>query len=262
MLRSMSDAAVPHEPSSARLDRFERATEIPMLILSVVFLAGLVTPVIDPHLSSSVRPMIALTDTAVWAVFVVEYLIRLWLAPLRLRFVAHNVLDLVVIAVPVLRPLRLARLARLARFTRAGALAASSVKHTRRRLHIDVAVQVVSVAVVIVFIGAVGILDVERNAKGSNIHTFGDALWWALTTVTTVGYGDRYPVTGQGRLIASAVMITGIAVLGVVTASVAGWFVEHLQAIQRTEALEAGTEARLGEQLAEVLERLQRIESA
>ena len=79
--------------------------------------------------------------------------------------------------------------------------------------------------------------------------------------MTTVGYGDKFPVTGQGRLIGTAVMLTGIAVLGVVTASVAGWFVDNLQAIERAEAQSSGEAERLDARLSEVLERLARIEA-
>jgi voltage-gated potassium channel len=243
------------------LKRFERTAEIPMLVMSLLFMAALVTPVIDTHLSSGWRHAIAVTSTVIWAIFVAEYLVRFALASRKLHFVGHNVLDLVVVAVPVLRPLRLARVARVARFARVSALAGSVARQSRSRVHIDVAVQVVSVAALIVFVGAVGILDVERKAPGSNIHTFADALWWALSTVTTVGYGDRYPVTGQGRLIAAAVMLTGIAVLGVVTAAVAGWFVENLQSIQREESADATRTEQLEARLTELLQRLARVEA-
>jgi voltage-gated potassium channel len=59
-------------------------------------------------------------------------------------------------------------------------------------------------------LAAIAVLDAEQDAQGPNITTFGDALWWAATTVTTVGYGDRFPVTGQGRLIAVALMVMGM----------------------------------------------------
>ena len=248
------------EELDTRLARFERLTEVPMLVLSLVFLGDIVAPVIDTSLSSSWRHALALAGSLIWAIFVAEFGVRFWLARRRLHFVTHNLLDLVVVVVPVLRPLRLARLARVARFARAGALAGSATRRSRDRLHVDVAVQVVTVAVIIVFIGAVGILDVERNARGSNIHSFGDALWWALSTVTTVGYGDRYPVTGQGRLIAAAVMLTGIAVLGVVTASVAGWFVANLRAVERQEEAEMAASARIEQRLVELAERMARLE--
>ena len=80
------------------------------------------------------------------------------------------------------------------------------------------------------FVASLAMLDAERNAAGSNITTFGDSLWWALTTVTTVGYGDHYPVTLIGRCVAGALMLAGIALIGVVTASFASWLVERVAA--------------------------------
>lgn len=73
-------------------------------------------------------------------------------------------------------------------------------------------------------------LDAEENEPGANITNFGDALWWALTTITTVGYGDHYPTTLLGRLVAGGLMVGGIAVLGVVTASVASWLMDSVAA--------------------------------
>ncbi|WP_342451801.1 potassium channel family protein [Arthrobacter sp. H16F315] len=72
------------------------------------------------------------------------------------------------------------------------------------------------------------VLDAEKNAPGSNLTTFGDAVWWAMTTITTVGYGDHYPVTVLGRCVAAGLMVGGVAVLGVVTASVASWMVQSV----------------------------------
>jgi voltage-gated potassium channel len=80
--------------------------------------------------------------------------------------------------------------------------------------------------------GAVAVLDAERGAPDATINSFGDALWWSLITVTTVGYGDRYPVTGAGQAIAAGLMVAGIALLGVVTAAIAAWFVRHVRRIE------------------------------
>jgi voltage-gated potassium channel len=77
--------------------------------------------------------------------------------------------------------------------------------------------------------------------------TFPDALWWAATTVTTVGYGDRYPVTAVGRLVATGLMVVGIALLGVITASVAAWFVRNIQAAREE------VEATVSEETTQVL---------
>ena len=87
---------------------------------------------------------------------------------------------------------------------------------------------VVGVAVVALALGAIAVLDAEQDAKDANITTFGDALWWSATTVR-LGYGDRFPVTTEGRFIAVALMIVGIAMVGAVTASVATWMVAQVQ---------------------------------
>ena len=80
------------------------------------------------------------------------------------------------------------------------------------------------------------VYNAERQAPGSNIHTLGDSLWWAATTVTTVGYGDRYPVTGTGRVMAVMLMLTGIALVGVVTAAVASYFVNLVRQATTAQA--------------------------
>jgi voltage-gated potassium channel len=89
-------------------------------------------------------------------------------------------------------------------------------------------------AVLLVFVGSLAVLDVEQNAPDAKILSFGDAAWWAITTITTVGYGDLFPVTPIGRLVAAALMMSGIAVLGVVTASIASWLVQRVE--ESTEA--------------------------
>lgn len=82
--------------------------------------------------------------------------------------------------------------------------------------------------VLLVFVASLAMLDVERTAPTGNIKTFPDALWWSVATVTTVGYGDYSPSTATGRCIAVALMIAGIALLGVVTATLASWLVQKV----------------------------------
>jgi voltage-gated potassium channel len=101
----------------------------------------------------------------------------------------------------------------------------------------------------VVGLAAVAMYDVEHDAADANITSLPDALWWAATTVTTVGYGDHYPTTGAGRLVAVALMLTGIALLGVITASIAAWFVDRLHHIQQADE---HTDATLTEVLTEL----------
>jgi voltage-gated potassium channel len=92
---------------------------------------------------------------------------------------------------------------------------------------------VAGTAVMALGLGAVAVLDAEQDAAGANITTFGDALWWSATTVTTVGYGDHFPVTTTGRFVAVALMVVGIACIGAITAGVAAWLVRQVEADER-----------------------------
>jgi voltage-gated potassium channel len=100
-------------------------------------------------------------------------------------------------------------------------------------------------------------LDAERTNPDANIRSYGDALWWAGTTITTVGYGDRYPTTGGGRLVGFGLMLGGIALLGVITAALASWFVEKTAEIRAAE--EERSEDRTEASLDEVLTELRRL---
>jgi voltage-gated potassium channel len=113
-------------------------------------------------------------------------------------------------------------------------------------------------ASVFVLNGAIIVYLFERHAPGSNIHTLGNAVWWAFVTVTTVGYGDFYPVTAWGRITACFIMGTGLLTLAVVTAQVASSFVT--QAPSRARPAPPDEAARREVTLAELDERLDRIE--
>ena len=121
----------------------------------------------------------------------------------------------------MLRPLRLLRLLALARIMNRSATSSLVGR---------VSTYVIGTAFMSALLAAIAILDVEQDATDANITTFGDALWWSATTVTTVGYGDRYPVTVQGRVIAVALMLVGIATVGAVIASVTAWIVSQVEA--------------------------------
>lgn len=102
----------------------------------------------------------------------------------------------------------------------------------------------------LIFVAGLAELDAERHSPKANITGFSDAMWWAMTTVTTVGYGDRYPVTTTGRLVAAGLMIGGIALIGAVTAGVAAWLIE------RVRAVEEGAQAVTRRDIAELAARL------
>ena len=212
-------------PTAERLDQL---LALPMLVLTVAFLIVMVLPVLFPDLPPGARAALAATDMGIWAAFLAEYLARLLVAPNWRAFITHNVFDLLLVVVPVLRPLRLlrsVRLLRAARLTRIGAAAGVAVRESRVRLASRTALLAAGSAAILILAAAVMELDVERAAAKANITTFGDALWWAMSTVATVGYGDHYPVTAAGRAIGIMLIITGVGIFGVTAAAAAAWFV-------------------------------------
>jgi voltage-gated potassium channel len=163
----------------------------------------------------------------VWGIFVVDFVINLILAERRVRWFFTHFLEFLMVALPALRPLRLLRLVTLLAVLQRGA---------GRALRGRVVIYAAGASITIVFIAALAELDVERNAIGSHIHTFGDALWWACVTITSVGYGDIAPVTLIGRLVAIGVMIAGLALLGTVTATLASFFLDRVEDTTKEES--------------------------
>ncbi|MBB1018462.1 two pore domain potassium channel family protein [Dietzia sp. DQ11-71] len=154
-----------------------------------------------------------------WVLFAVDFVVRLALAERRGPWLLRHWYDLAVIALPVLRPLRLLRLVTL-------------LGGMRRSAGTVVRGQAITYAagwtVVLLVVSSLAVLNAERGAPGASIQTWGESLWWATVTVTSVGYGDYSPVTPVGRTIAVGLMFGGIALLGVVTATLASWLLERI----------------------------------
>jgi voltage-gated potassium channel len=200
------------------LKRWEVAAEWPLAVVGILFLIAYSVQIIAETTGTADDVMNAVIWSA-WALFGIDFLVRLALAPQRGAWLLRHSYELVILALPALRPLRLLRLATLLR------IAARTAGNALRG---RVIVYAAASAVLLVYVGALAVLDSERGAPGANIQSFPDAIWWAVTTITTVGYGDHFPVTAVGRLVAVGLMIGGIAVLGIVTASVASWLVQQV----------------------------------
>lgn len=204
------------------MQRWEAWADWPLTGIALLFLVAYAVPILGTHLSGRWDHFYDVVTWASWAAFAADYLVRLSLARRRVAFVRRNVIDLVVVVVPMLRPLRLLRVLALVNILS---------RRTGTSLRGRVGVYVTGSMVLLLFVGSLAVLDAERDAAGSNIHSFGEALWWSLVTVSTVGYGDFYPVTTTGRLVGAGMMIAGIALLGVVTASVATWFIDKVREV-------------------------------
>lgn len=176
-----------------------------------------------------------------WLTFAVDYAVRLCVAKPRLRWFVRHLHELAIVVLPILRPLRLLRLLAMVNVLQrsiGGALRGRVITYTAGS------------TLLLIFVASLAMLETERHAAGATITTFPDALWWSAATVTTVGYGDLSPVTGTGRLVAVGLMVGGIALLGVVTATLASWLIQRVA--EEDEASQSATRAQVAELTAQI----------
>ena len=208
-------------------------------------------------LSDAAESTVITLDWLIWAVFTFELSAKTYLAPARLMYLRRHWVDVLIVVLPFLRPLRVIRSARSLRAVRAVRLLAVFARSTssvravlgRRGLQYTLALGLASM------VGAALAVTAAEREGGGAITDVGTAAWWAVVTVTTVGYGDVAPTTPVGRGIAVFLMVVGVAVFGVLTASIAAFFVE-----QRHDAEERVTNADLLTELQTLGRRLDDLE--
>ncbi len=233
---SAHDPPVDPDDPSGRLASYQARTQTPLDVLALLTLWIVVVPPGDFGSRSAAAVAARLTLSAVYAV---DLYIRARLARRHWHYVRTHWLSLLVVVIPPLRVVFSLRL----------------IRSVFRRGHLE---RFLIVALLLVVNGAVAVYFYERHATASNIHTLGNSLWWAMVTVTTVGYGDYYPVTVLGRVASLFIMAIGILTLAVVTAQVASSFVDQASR-RRAQTTEARSEP-TGITLADLAERLARIE--
>lgn len=208
---------VPESSDRTRLEAWERRSEVPLLLLALAFLLAYAWPILDRDPADGLR----LVLWTVWGAFAAEFAIRLWLARgQRLAYARRHWYDVAMVALPLLRGLRLLRLLTLIRF-----LDRTGVRAAAGRVGVYVGVT----SVLFVFLGALAVLDAESSNAEANLTTYGDALWWAAVTTSSVGYGDFYPVTAEGRFIAVGLMVVNIGLIGSATGIVVSFLTSRFK---------------------------------
>ncbi|GHH20957.1 potassium channel family protein [Streptomyces lanatus] len=198
--------------------RWEQRTEIPLFLASLIFLAAYAARVLAESMPSFWQDLCLFTMLAMWMLFAADYVVRWRLSGQRLpRFARTHFLHTVVVILPLLRPLRIVPLY-------------DAIQHRQGEPRLSLHARVIAYAslstLLLGFAGALAVYQQERGAPGATMRTFGDAVWWAAETISTVGYGDITPVTTGGRAIAMGMMAGGLALLGAVTGSFSSWLLQ------------------------------------
>ena len=206
--------------------------EIVVLFLSIFSLLALIGEVFLP-LAPAQRELLQDIDTIICLVFLFDFFVHLWLAPSKKAFWKWGWVDLLS-SIPAIEWLRWGRIFRVIRIIRA----LRSFNEVREHLSLDRAkgtFGVVTLISILATIFATLAVLVFENTPDANIRTPGDALWWAFATITTIGYGDRFPVTLAGRIVAVVLVVCGLSVFGTFTAFIASFFVGKEQKKEELE---------------------------
>ncbi len=209
-----------------RHDGFVSYTELPLLVLALVDCPILVWEALAWGGRSGSPPVWAeLISYIVWALFAGDLIIRLWLTEEpKLKYLNRNWVDVFIVLLPFLRVLRILRIVRLLQAVLYLVRALRTVRRFTRRGFVKRTLVVISLSITsATFVAWLA----ERSHSDSDIRTFWDALWWTMCTITTVGYGDLYPVTAVGRSVAMVLMLVGIVTFGVLTANIAAYLMSQ-----------------------------------
>lgn len=198
-----------------------------IMVLTIYVLGALLLEtifVLPPETSKLLR----FIDNVICLLFFVDFTVRFYKAENKLKFMRWGWIDLIS-SIPMInyfRAGRLLRLIRLFRIVRAFRSSRMLLHHIFKNKAKGTFTTVSIFAVMLIIFSSIAILQVE-NTKEGNIKTAEDALWWAYVTITTVGYGDKFPVTTEGRIIADVLMTAGVGLFGTFTAYASSLFVEE-----------------------------------
>jgi voltage-gated potassium channel len=237
---------------AARLNGRVIYLELLVLLLSLYSLGALTAELLVP-VDPETRRLLGRIDHGVCAVFLADFAVHLWLAPSKRRFLRSGWIDLLS-SIPEISWLRWGRVFRVLRILRALRSFAAVYEHFSTERAKGTFVMVGLMSLVAVLFATIAVFELEHGVAGSNIHSAGDALWWAFATITTIGYGDHYPVTATGRVVAVILVVFGLSFFGTFTAYVATFFLEKAQLKEESEIHHLIREVHL---LREKIERLE-----
>ena len=213
----MTDSSPKNSPREIAVQRWERFSTIPLAALALIYLALYAYEVLG-HPASPIRQTVVDVSDAIWVLFIIDFVARFLMHDNKFTFLRRNVIEMIGLVLPMFRAFRMFRVV----------IAIGFLSRVTQSLQARIGIYLGLIIPLLVFTCALGVYDAEHSAPGANITHFGDAVWWALVTIATVGYGDYSPVTFEGRAIAVLLMFSGIAMLSLVTVTFASWFLGRL----------------------------------
>lgn len=197
------------------LAAWEERSSTPMFVASVLYLLTFAAPIMSTRIQEPYDGYLNIIQMILWGLFAADYCIRLYLAPRRLYFITHNLMNLAIVLLPAWRIVSFLAMIHL------------TTNRQYKRLS-ELAVKLFGYTAIFIIMFALAIYSVESSEPGAMIRDLPTAYWWTFTTLATVGYGDVYPVTGIGRVIAVVVMLYGVGMVAVATGALASWIIEKI----------------------------------
>jgi len=215
-----ADMESPENKTADKLSIFQ----IALLFLSILVLISLVLDAVVP-ISREVSNILQTLDLVACALFFIDFLIRFWRSDSKVTFMRWGWIDLIacipnVDILRVGRMVRVLRIIRLLRGVRLGQRIISLILESKPKAALT---SILLSSILLVSFSSVAILIAE-DEQGANIKNAEDAIWWSVTTMTTVGYGDKYPTTTEGRIVAMGLMFSGVGLFGMLSGLVASFF--------------------------------------
>jgi voltage-gated potassium channel len=216
--KSVRTAAAKVYRSELAMAKWEKVSAIPLAALALAYLALYAFEVLGSWDRAVYFDFVLVSDI-IWGIFIVDFLARFFMSHHKGHFMKKNLIEFVSLLLPMFRAFRMFRVV----------IALGFIARVAQSLQARIGIYLGLILPLLIFTCSLGVYDAEHMVAGANIKSFGDSVWWAFVTVTTIGYGDYFRIWFGGGAIAVLLMLSGIALVSVITVTFASWFLGRLE---------------------------------